>query len=187
MLTIPDAMCASASCPPRAEDATASLAHGVHVTSSANETVERFFSCLTAREWNRLGTVLSEGVLRIGPFGDRLSGRDDYLDFLRGTVPSDYRNDVARIIGAPDGSSAFAKVTEHLRYGDQELHLDEAYSFDIDEDGLICRVEIYWQTPQDDPGGFGSAASGDSYALTTPSEEPDSSRPDGPDRGHQSS
>ena len=68
-------------------------------------------------------------------------------------------------------------MTEHLRYGDQEFHLDEAYSFDLDETGRICRVEIYWQTPQDDPGGFGSAASGHSYASTTHPEEPDSSHP----------
>jgi len=150
------------------------------VTPSAIETVARYFSCLTAREWSRLGTVLSEEVVRIGPFGDRLSGREAYLDFLRGTVPTEYGNDVARIIGAPDGSAAFATVTEHLRYGEQEFHLDEAYAFELDNEGLICRVVIYWQTPQDDPGGFGSAASGDSYASTTPAEEPDSFRPRGP-------
>jgi hypothetical protein len=150
------------------------------VTSNAIETVERFFAWLTAREWDQLATVLSEGVLRIGPFGDQLSGRGAYLDFLRGTVPTDYRNDVARIVAAPDGSSSFARVTEHLRYVDQEFHLEEVYSFDLDEDGRICRVEIYWQTPQDDPGGFGSAASADSYAARAPSPPPESSRPEGP-------
>jgi len=150
------------------------------VTPSTSETVARYFSCLTAREWSRLATVLSEGVVRIGPYGDRLSGREAYLDFLRGTVPTDYRNDVARIIGAADGAAAFATVTEHLRYGEQEFHLDEAYAFELDEEGLICRVTIYWQTPQDDPGGFGSAASGDSYASRTHAEEPDAFRPRGP-------
>jgi SnoaL-like protein len=134
------------------------------MTTSSVRTVERFFAWLTAHEWDNLATILSETVLRVGPFGDQLSGRERYLDFLRGTVPPDYRNDVARIVGAPDDSTAFAKVTEHLRYGERELHLEEAYSFDIDHDGRICRVEIYWQTPRDDPGGFGSAASGDSYA-----------------------
>ncbi len=86
---------------------------------------------------------------------------------LRATVPSDYGNDVRRIIGTADGLSAFATVTEHLRYGEEEFHLDEAYSFDIGEDGLICRVEIYWQTPQNDPGGFGSPAGNDSSASSS--------------------
>ena len=136
------------------------------MTSSATDIVERFFSHLTAREWDDLGTILDQEVLRIGPFGDQLTGRQVYLDFLRATVPSDYGNDVLRVISAPDGRFAFAKVTEHLRYGEVEFHLDEAYSFDIGEDGFICRIEIYWQTPQIDPGGFGSATSDDSYASS---------------------
>jgi len=146
---------------------------GAQLTSSANDIVERFFSHLTAREWNDLGTILDQEVLRIGPFGDQLTGRQVYLDFLRATVPTDYGNDVLRVIGTPDGRSASAKVTEHLRYGEEELHLDEAYSFDIGEDGLICRVEIYWQTPQFDPGGFGSATSDDSYVPSN-STDPES-------------
>lgn len=136
------------------------------MTSSAIDIVERFFSHLTAREWNHLGPILYEDVLRIGPFGDQITGRQAYLDFLRATVPSDYGNDVQRIISTPDERFAFAKVTEHLRYEEVEFHLDEAYSFDIGEDGLICRVEVYWQTPQFDPGGFGSATSDDSYASS---------------------
>ena len=141
---------------------------GRNSTSSANDVVERFFSYLTAREWNELGTVLDQEVLRIGPFGDQLTGRQVYLDFLKATVPTDYGNDVLRVISTPDGRFASAKVTEHpSRYGEEELHLNEAYSFDIDEDGLICRVEIYWQTPQFDPGGFGSATSDDSYVSSS--------------------
>ena len=153
------------------------------MTASPTETVASYFSYLTARDWSRLATVLSASVVRIGPYGDQLSGREAYLDFLRGTVPEDYRNDVARIVGAPNGSAAFATVTEHLRYGDRELHLDEAYAFDLDEHGRICRVAIYWQTPQDDPGGFGSAASRDSYASTTDAEGPRAFRPPGPAPG----
>ncbi len=140
---------------------------GRKLTSVATDIVEHFFSHLTAREWNELGTILDQEVLRIGPFGDQLTGRQVYLDFLRAIVPTDYGNDVRRIISTPDGLFAFATVTEHLRYGEEEYHLDEAYSFDFGEDGLICRVEIFWQTPQNDPGGFGSAASDDSYASSS--------------------
>ena len=132
------------------------------MTSDATQIVKYFFSRLTAREWDQLGTILDQEVVRIGPFGDQLIGRETYLDFLRAAVPPDYGNDVIRIISTPDGLFAFARVTEHLRYGEKEFHLDEAYSFDIGQDGLIRRVEVYWQTPQNDPGGFGSATSDDS-------------------------
>ncbi len=156
-------------------DLNATLPKEAQLTSGATGIVERFFSYLTAREWNDLGTILDQGILRIGPFGDQLTGRQAYLDFLRGTVPADYRNDILRIISTPDGLFAFAKVTEHLRYGEEAFHLDEAYSFDIGQDGFFCRVEIYWQTPQNDPSGFGSSASDDSYASNN-STDPDSIR-----------
>jgi len=145
---------------------------GGTVSSSAIGVVGRFFSSLSARDWDGLATVLGEGVVRIGPFGDRLDGRDAYLDFLEGTVPADYGNDVLRVVGSADGRAAFARVTEHLRYPEQELHLEEAYVFEVGDDGRIGRIEIFWQTPQDDPGGFGSAASDDSYASNA-RPEPD--------------
>ena len=121
--------------------------------------IERFFGRLSARDWTGLGEVLAPDLERIGPFGDRVSGRARYLDLLAGSVPAAYGNDVHRVTYAPDGRSGFARVTEHLAYPDSELHLEEAYAFQFDETGVVARVEIFWQTPQFDRGGFGSATS----------------------------
>jgi hypothetical protein len=123
--------------------------------------VERFFECLTARDWEALGAVLAPGVERVGPFGDRVVGRLRYIDLLSGVVPSRCRNDVHRVTYASDGRSALARVTEHLAYPERELHLEEAYSFHIDESGVISRVEVFWQTPSSDPGSFAPAAGED--------------------------
>jgi len=119
--------------------------------------VERFFAHLTARAWDALGDVLVEDVERVGPFGDRVMGRSRYLDFLRGLVPDDYGNHVHRVTYGEDGTSAFARVTEHLVYPHGTHHLEEVYAFELDEHGLIARLEVYWQTPHADPGGFESA------------------------------
>ena len=119
--------------------------------------VERFFLPLTARGWAALGELLTEDVERVGPFGDRVEGRARYLEFLRSLVPQDYGNDVHRITYAADGNSAFARVTEHLVYPHGTHHLEEVYAFELDRRGRIARLEVYWQTPADDPGGFGSA------------------------------
>jgi ketosteroid isomerase-like protein len=127
-------------------------------------TIERFFATLSARDWKGLAAVLAPDVERIGPFGDRVSGRERYVDLLRGVVPSAYGNDVHRVTYAPDRRAGFARVTEHLTYPDQELHLEEAYAFGLDDDGLLALVEIFFQTPDADPGGFGSATSAESYA-----------------------
>jgi hypothetical protein len=125
--------------------------------------IARFFAALSARDWESFARVLAPDVERVGPFGDRVAGRERYVDLLRGLVPSVYGNDVHRITCSPDGRSGFARVTEHLGYPDRPLHLQEAYAFGLDETGLVSRVEIFWQTPDADPGGFGSAASEESY------------------------
>jgi SnoaL-like protein len=101
----------------------------------ARSTIERFFMHLTARDWSALAEVLAEGVERVGPLGDHVIGRERYLEFLRDSVPD-----------ADDGRAAFARVTEHLVYPDgSTYHLEEAYAFEIDAQGSIARVEVFWQ------------------------------------------
>jgi hypothetical protein len=115
-------------------------------------TVERFFEHLSARDWASLRRDLAPEVERVGPFGDAVSGRERYLAMLEGAVPAEYKNDVHAVIYATDGRSAFARVTEHLGYPNETLHLEEAYAFELDGEGLVTRVEVFWQTPQFDPG-----------------------------------
>jgi hypothetical protein len=114
-------------------------------------TVERFFEHLSARDWASLRGELAPEVERVGPFGDRVAGRDRYLAMLEAAVPPDYRNDVHLVTYADDGRAAFARVTEHLGYPDRTLQLEEAYAFGLDGEGLIERIEVFWQTPQYDP------------------------------------
>ncbi|HUE09234.1 MAG TPA: nuclear transport factor 2 family protein [Acidimicrobiales bacterium] len=114
-------------------------------------TVERFFEHLSARDWASLSGVLAPEVERVGPFGDRVSGRDRYLAMLEEAVPAVYRNDVHLVTYAADRRAAFARLTEHLGYPDQTLHLEEAYAFELDAGGLVRRIEVFWQTPQYKP------------------------------------
>jgi limonene-1,2-epoxide hydrolase len=119
----------------------------------SHNTVARFFVALSARDWEAFAAVLAPDVERIGPYGDRVRGRERYVDLLRGLVPSVYGTDVHRITCAPDGRSAFARVTEHLGYPDRALRLQEAYAFGLGEDGLLSLIEIFLQTPE---GGLGA-------------------------------
>jgi hypothetical protein len=112
-----------------------------------------------------LGEVLATDVERVGPFGDRLAGRERYVAFLAGTVPEVYGNDVHGVVCSPDGRTACARVTEHLAYPGRSLHLEQAYWFHLNADGAVARVDIFWQTPEADPGGFGSARSEESYVA----------------------
>jgi hypothetical protein len=119
--------------------------------------VERFFEHLSARDWASLRGDLAPEVERVGPFGDRVTGRERYLVMLEAAVPADYGNDVHLVTYAGDGRAALARVTEHLGYPDRTLHLEEAYAFGLDSGGLVSRIEVFWQTPQYDPGGASPA------------------------------
>lgn len=122
--------------------------------------VEEFFEHLTARDWKSFRQVLAPEVERVGPFGDRVAGRDRYIALLEEAVPADYRNDVRVVTYAADKRSAFARVTEHLGYPSGMLHYQEAYVFGLDDEGRVNRIEIFWQTPQYDPAGLGSVSGG---------------------------
>jgi hypothetical protein len=121
--------------------------------------------------------VLSPDIERIGPFGDRVQGRERYVDLLAGVVPEDYDNEVRRVTYAPDGRSGFARVREHLGYSGRTLDLEEAYAFEIDDEGRIERLEVFWQSPDADPGGFGSATSEESFRSAR-GDERERPRPD---------
>lgn len=129
----------------------ASAAPGGTTAAAPGGAIERFFGCLSARDWAGLGTLLSPEVERTGPLGDHVRGRASYLDLLRESVPDVYGNDLHRLMYDPDGGSGFARVTEHLGYPERDLDLEEAYFFEIDQRGLITRVEIFWQGPPAGP------------------------------------
>lgn len=108
--------------------------------------VDRYFLHLSGRDWTSLGAVLAEDVVRVGPLGDEVSGRAPYLELLKDSVPERYSNDVRQVVYASGGTSAFARVTEHLFYPGNELHLEETYAFEIARE-VITRVEVFWQSP----------------------------------------
>lgn len=86
--------------------------------------IERLFECLIAGDWNGYGALLSPDVERIGPWGDRLVGRDRVVAMMAESIASGSRNDlpgatwdIHRIAYAPDGLSGFARVTAHPARG----------------------------------------------------------------------
>ena len=115
---------------------------------SADGVVEQLFERLAAGDWAGYGALLSADVERIGPWGDRMRGRDRYVEMMAG--PGDGTTwKVHRIAYAPDGRSGFARVTAHLVPGRAAPyeHFEETLVFELDDAGLVCRVEVFWQTP----------------------------------------
>lgn len=96
---------------------------------------------MVAHDWARLGDLVTEDVVRIGPFSDEYRGRDAYLAFLRELMPtlSGYSMQVDAVTYTPDRRRAFAELTETVA----ATVTAEVLVFELTPDGQISRVAIY--------------------------------------------
>ena len=122
--------------------------------------IERLFDRLDAGDWIGYGALLSPEVERIGPWGERLVGRNRIVDMMAMLTPSGSDNDrseptwdVHRIAYAPDGRSGFARVTAYPGRGPLS-QFEETVAFVMDDEGLVSLIEVFWQTPHDAPPGL---------------------------------
>ena len=122
--------------------------------------VERTFGYLAARDWDSFGALLATDIERIGPFGERVVGRQPYVELMAGAEPraSDDGHDrttwdVHRVVYADDRRSAFARITAHVFRSDigRELRVEQTLAYELDADGLITRIEVFWRDPRSRP------------------------------------
>ena len=122
---------------------------------SAGGVIERLFERLVANDLAGYGALMLPDVERIGPWGDRIVGRDRLLELM--SEGSGTTWDLHRIVYAPGEQSAFARVTAHPARGGL-LQFEETLAFVMDDEGLVSLIEVFWQTPWSAPPGLGSTA-----------------------------
>lgn len=110
--------------------------------------VSRYLDALGAFDFDGLATTLAPEVVRTGPWGDVISGREAYAAFLARVVPElpGYRLIVHRVAAAGPGL-AVAEITERIVGDGGPLDTAEALVFDLDSDGLISAVGVYLRPP----------------------------------------
>ena len=117
-------------------------------------TLEHYFEALRTQDWESLGTCLADDVHRTGPYLDVVRGKQAYVEFLSGIIPTlrNYELKVIRIRELDDGST-LAEVSEARDMDGVRREFPEVLLFDCDEKGLIRRVDIYIkQLPASHPG-----------------------------------
>jgi hypothetical protein len=134
------------------------------IDGASTGVIERLFDRLTAGDWAGFGALLSPDAERIGPWGDRMEGRDRYVEMMAGPL-RDGRGttwDVHQIVYARGGQSGFARVTADLGpgLGMPFERFDQILAFTMNDAGLICRVEVFWQTPWLAPLGASVSSKG---------------------------
>jgi hypothetical protein len=84
-------------------------------------------------------------------------GRDRYVEMMAGPLKDGHGTtwDVDQIVYASNGRSGFARVAANLGagLGMPFERFDQILEFTMDDAGLVCGVEVYWQTPWLAPPG----------------------------------
>ena len=85
---------------------------------------------------------------RTGPYLDVVEGRQAYVDYLSGVIPTlrNYELEVFRIREL-DGGSALVELSESVDVDEVRTEFPEAILFDFDAEGYIARIDIYIKQP----------------------------------------
>jgi SnoaL-like protein len=113
------------------------------------DTVERYLTCMAAHDWDGLaGTLADKGLTRDGPFCDRVEGKQRYVDFLSGLIPSlkDYQLKVQRVSHASDRAS-YVELSETFEVDGVLTEYPECILFERNNDGLISHVSVFIKQP----------------------------------------
>ena len=111
--------------------------------------VERYLDAIASHDWDVVNECIADDIVRVGPYGDRFTGRDDYVAFVADLMPKlpGYAMEVHRVTYASD-VLAYEELTETVEFDGKPMRTPEVLVFELDGDGRIARVDIFIQTPQ---------------------------------------
>jgi hypothetical protein len=119
------------------------------MSAVGTDIVERYLSCMAAHDWAGLAVTISDVRLtRDGPFCDRIEGKQPYVEFLSGLIPtlSDYRLNVKRVSHVSDHVS-YVELSETFDVDGVLTEYPECILFERGDDGLICHVSVFIKRP----------------------------------------
>ena len=109
--------------------------------------VERYLAALDAHDWTEFAACLADtGFQRIGPFQDVYASKSEYVAFISELMPRlpDYAMSILRITYGD--RIGYAELSETVTIDGVALHTPECITFEITDDGLISRIEVFIQT-----------------------------------------
>jgi ketosteroid isomerase-like protein len=111
--------------------------------------IERYLDAIASHDWDVVDECIADDIVRVGPYGDRFSGRHEYLAFMADLMPKlkGYLMEVDRVTYASD-ARAYAELSETVEFVGKPMCTPEVLVFELNGDGRIARVDIFIQTPE---------------------------------------
>ena len=123
------------------------------MSNATLEVVANFWKGIDSHDWDLIESTLAPNFVRIGMRDDEEDtshDRDDYMAFVRSVIGKmDHHELAVRDIWlSADGTKAYAECVETIHPpGEEPLIMRFANIMDIDADGLISKLDIFWKTP----------------------------------------
>jgi ketosteroid isomerase-like protein len=113
------------------------------------DVVVRYLDAIASHDWDVVDECIADDIVRVGPDGDRFSGRHDYLAFIADLMPKlkGYLMEVHRVTYSSD-ARAYAELSETVEFDGKPMRTPEVLVFELNGDGRIARVDIFIQTPE---------------------------------------
>ena len=111
--------------------------------------VERYLDAIASHDWDVLDECIADDIVRVGPYGDRYTGRDSYLAFIADLMPKlpGYAMKLDRVTYVGD-ARAYAELSETVELDGRPMRTPEVLVVELNGDGRITRVDVFIQTPQ---------------------------------------
>jgi hypothetical protein len=117
------------------------------------DVVARFWRGVDEHDWDLIAETISEDFERHGMYGteaDTCRGKTRYLEFVSKVIGRMDHHDLKarKIFRSADGRKSVAECIETIRPpGEEPLVMHFINILDIDDDGLISKLDIFWKTP----------------------------------------
>jgi SnoaL-like domain len=112
------------------------------------DVIERYLHAVASHDWGVVNKCIADGIVRVGAYGDRYSGRDDYMAYLTDLMPklNGYSMAIDRVTYASE-TLGFAELSEMVSFDGTPHRTAEVLVFALDGGGRIARVDIFIQSP----------------------------------------
>ncbi len=121
--------------------------------SETDDVITKFWRGIDEHDWDLVASTLADDFERHGMFGteaDTCRGKAAYMQFVSNVIKRMDHHDLKarKIFRSADGRQAVAECIETIRPpGETELVMHFINIMDLDDQGLIKRLDIFWKTP----------------------------------------
>ena len=119
----------------------------------ANEVVANFWKGVDEHDWDLVASTIADDFVRIGmrdDDADTSRGKAEYMKFVSEVTGRMDHHDLKMVslFLSEDGRTAVAECIETISPpGEDELVMRFINILELNDDGLIAKLDIFWKTP----------------------------------------